>query len=217
VPTPDEARIIDCSPESAQNKPGTNHTITCITSDGFGNPVQFVTTTFTRTDTAGANSSIVGQQTASDGNGMTFITISSSSQGVTTVSGSIPSGPGVSECNAAAGMDENGVPSNDIGKPAGVCSDGVTKTWTNSPSNNGGCWSSYAGTFTDAQRAAVLRLFAANGRHGYAVFIITNSHGGRNWRYYKKFCDAFALANANRETSRNRAVGGLFAHAFTAR
>jgi hypothetical protein len=210
-----EARIIDCSPETAQNKPGTNHTITCITSDGFGNPVANVGTTFTRTDSNGASSSIVGQQTTSDGNGLTFITISSSSVGTTTVTGTIPSG---TECGAAAGVENNGTVGNDAGKPAGVCADTVTKTWTNTPTP--ACdrnWSSYLGTdFTDAQRPHVIQVLNANGRHGYAAFVIINSHGTRLWRYYKKFLDCFAKANANRETSRNRMIS-LFPHAFTAR
>lgn len=199
-----EARIIDCSPETDTNPPGTQHTVTCATTDGFGNPVSGVTTTFTRTDAGGANSAIIAQSTSSDTNGTTFITISSSTAGTTTVSGTIPAGP-TTECGAAAGVDENGAVSNDTGKPAGVCSDGVTKTWSTTQGLQ--CWDADLRSWSPTRYLSQVRpALVANGRHGYSAVVTRFSTGGTAYHVYKRFCDRFARANADRETSRNRQI-----------
>lgn len=118
-----EARIIDCEPETQNQQTGANATVTCTVTDGFGNPVQGVTVTFTRSEANGSTSAIVTQQTTTDANGVAFITISSTTPGTTTVTGTISNA--TTECGAAAGAPG----ANDVGKPAGVCSDSADVVW----------------------------------------------------------------------------------------
>ncbi len=39
--TPDDARNIECDPETATNPTGTSHVVTCTATDQFGNPTPF--------------------------------------------------------------------------------------------------------------------------------------------------------------------------------
>lgn len=123
-----EARIIDCEPETQTRQVNTQATVTCTVTDGLTNPVAGVAVTFSRTEAGGSTSTIVSQQTTTDANGVTFITVNSATPGTTTVTGAIQSA--TTECEELAGAGQGG---NDTGKPAGVCSDSTNVVWQTSP------------------------------------------------------------------------------------
>ncbi|HVF54373.1 MAG TPA: Ig-like domain-containing protein [Actinomycetota bacterium] len=123
VSAPALARTIDCSPETATNPPGTTHTISCVVTDRFGNPVQGVNVTATE-DGPGRFSGASTVATNANGVAEFVITTSTNETGTQTVTASLPGNRTdntVEECERAAGSP--------AGTAAGVCSDSVTKTW----------------------------------------------------------------------------------------
>jgi Ca2+-binding RTX toxin-like protein len=123
VPVPAEARTIACLPKTESDPVRTNHDVTCTVTDGLTNAVPGVAVTWTKTDAGGATSSFVFQSTTTDANGHVSATITSTTTGTTTLQGGIAAAS--TECGASA----NGPGPLDQGKPAGKCTDSVTKTW----------------------------------------------------------------------------------------
>jgi Ca2+-binding RTX toxin-like protein len=124
TPAPAEARIIDCTPKSAGNSPGTVHEIVCQATDGFANAVPGVTVSWSKADSGGASSVFVSQATTTDAGGRARARIRSDTAGTTSVTGSISSSS--TECENGAGQPDPA----DSGKAAGRCADTVTKTWS---------------------------------------------------------------------------------------
>jgi hypothetical protein len=123
------ARIIDCEPEEADNTSGTTHVVTCTVTDRAANPVSNVEVTFTET---GPGRFAPGGQTfvdTTDSSGMATADLATTAeeegdQSVTgTITDEVAGAPVVApvECLRAA--------NDPAGAPAGVCSDGVVKTW----------------------------------------------------------------------------------------
>ena len=118
-----EPRVLDCGPETASPEVGSQHAITCVVVDRFGDPVAGEGVTVT---TSGVGS--VGSTTlTTDAAGTVTITASSFQLGAQNVTATLDDDltgaePGeVDECDRAA---------NDPGgAPAGTCSDEVTATW----------------------------------------------------------------------------------------
>lgn len=118
------ARVIDCNPETATNPPGTTHTITCIVTDRFGNPVQGVAVTATE-EGPGRFAGAATVTTNASGVAEFVITSSANETGTQTVTANLPGNrtdTTVEECERAAGSPTGTT-------TAGVCSDQVTKTW----------------------------------------------------------------------------------------
>lgn len=121
------ARVIDCTPETATNPPGTTHTVACVVTDRFGNPVQGVAVTATEAGVGrfADGSSTQTRNTDASGRAEFVITTSSNETGTQTVTATLPGNrtdTTVEECERAAGSPTGTT-------TAGVCSDEVTKTW----------------------------------------------------------------------------------------
>jgi hypothetical protein len=121
VPSAANARVLDAEPEEATNAPGTNHAVTATVTDRFGNGVPGVTVTFIETGpgrfrTGGSTVTVV---TDANGEAVAEVTSDLTETGDQTITASIDAA--ATDCELAAGTP--------AGAPAGVCSDGVTKTW----------------------------------------------------------------------------------------
>jgi len=115
-----DARNISLTPETATNEPGTNHELTALVTDRFGNPRPGITVTWQRT---GAGS-FVSTETTTNANGEARAVITSAAEGTTQVTSSITPGADV-DCDDAGSTDPN--------DPAGNCSDSASKTWAVTP------------------------------------------------------------------------------------
>lgn len=121
---PTSGRSISCTPETATNRTGTEHVVTCTVVDQAGQPLQYETVTFT---TSGPGR-IVGATTAeSDFQGRVHVRVTSSESGTQTITATIADDLNgnepneVDECDRAAG--------DPAGSVAGQCSDSVTATY----------------------------------------------------------------------------------------
>lgn len=122
VAPPSSARTIDLEPESGTNEPATEHEVTAVVYDGFGNPVEGVTVTFAE-DGAGRfvdGGAQVVRTTNADGEARARTTTGRNETGTQTITASLSASS--TECDEPANSPEQG-------DPEGVCSDTVTKTW----------------------------------------------------------------------------------------
>lgn len=119
-----DARTLDCEPETATNPVNTQHTITCTALNSAGQPVAGEGVTFT---SAGVGT-LTANSATTDKNGVVTATITSSQEGTQTVTGTLTDDLNGNEPNE---VDECDRLANDpAGTPAGACADSVTKTWT---------------------------------------------------------------------------------------
>ena len=140
--TPSQARTIDCEPESARNRVGSEHTVTCTVRDANGQPSQGEGVTFSE-DGPGEFTS--PQQRNTNAQGQVTATTTSNQAGTQTITGTLTAAtqgePDTDECDRAAN-DPQGV-------PAGQCSDTVEKTWRRGARvESGPCKNFFQGTRT---------------------------------------------------------------------
>lgn len=120
--TPSLARTIDCEPETAANRVGTRHLVTCTVRDANGDPVSGEGVTFTED---GPGSFVGPTQANTDANGQATATTTSDEAGDQTITGAL-----TSSTEGEPDTDECDKPANDPqGADAGACSDTVAKTW----------------------------------------------------------------------------------------
>jgi protocatechuate 3,4-dioxygenase beta subunit len=119
---PSQARSIDCEPEDAVNRIGTDHTVTCTVKDASGNPIQGEGVRFTE-DGPGTFTTPTDRTT--DSQGHVTATTTSDEAGTESITGTLVAAtegePDTDECDRQAGDPS--------GAPAGNCSDTVQKTW----------------------------------------------------------------------------------------
>jgi hypothetical protein len=120
-------RVINAEPETDTNPPGTVHEIVATVTDQFGNPVSGVQVTFTETGpgTFRTGGSTFTATTDASGQARAEVTTLATETGTQEITASLTTGAGVDECERAAG--------DPAGAPAGVCSDTVTKIWSEAP------------------------------------------------------------------------------------
>ena len=118
-----EGRVIDCGPETASPEVATQHTITCVVVDRFGEPIAGEGVTVTTSGVGTVNATTL----TTDAAGTVTIDASSFQLGTQMVVATLTddlegSEPGeADECDRAA--------NDPTGAAAGVCSDDVSVTW----------------------------------------------------------------------------------------
>lgn len=140
--TPSQARTIDCEPESARNRIGTEHSVTCTVRDGNGRPAQGEGVTFSE---EGPGDFTTPQQRNTNAQGQVTATTTSNQAGTQTITGTLTAAtqgePDTDECDRAANDPQ--------GAPAGQCSDTVEKTWRRGARvQSGPCKNFFQGTRT---------------------------------------------------------------------
>ncbi|HUP68558.1 MAG TPA: Ig-like domain-containing protein [Acidimicrobiales bacterium] len=147
VNAPADARVIDLTPNTATNPPGTTHQVTATVTDRFGNPVAGILLNFSETGPGRFNSgpstepSAINATTGTNGQVIVETTTLTSETGTQQITGTIPhttSATPDEQCEFGANQqpdDTNQPPDADTnldvvaGTPAGVCTETVTKTW----------------------------------------------------------------------------------------
>jgi Ca2+-binding RTX toxin-like protein len=140
---PSQARTIDCTPETAANRVGRQHTVTCTVRDSNGDPAQGEGVTFTE---QGPGELTSPTEATSNSSGQVTATTTSNERGTQSITGTLTSSlqgePDTDECDRAANDPQ--------GAPAGQCSDTVEKTWRRGPRvDSGPCRNFFQGTRTD--------------------------------------------------------------------
>ncbi|HWC14881.1 MAG TPA: Ig-like domain-containing protein [Actinomycetota bacterium] len=135
-------RAIDCDPDAASNRVGTEHTVTCTVRDANGQPAQGEGVTFTED---GPGDFTTPTQRTTNSQGQVTATTTSNDAGTQRITGTLSAAnegePDADECERAAGDPQ--------GAPAGRCSDTVEKTWTRGNRVGGGaCKGFFQGTRT---------------------------------------------------------------------
>ncbi len=140
------ARNITCTPERAVNEPGTDHVVSCLVTDRFGNPIAGVSVTLSETgpgrvtsanpvvtNASGEAEFVVSSTVAEEGDQQITATITAPR--TTTGPGGAFTTAVDDPCEAAQGQlvnPETGAPATGqpaANAPAGNCADTVTKTW----------------------------------------------------------------------------------------
>ena len=136
----DDARTIDCTPESAVNPPGTQHVITCTLRDRLNNPMTLNFECITVTESGPGRFRAFTFTGCTDANGQVEFVVESTVNEVGTqtilaaidddVDDTTPLTRDATEqqdeCDAVAG---NPAVTGSPGAPEGNCADEVTKTW----------------------------------------------------------------------------------------
>jgi hypothetical protein len=154
-----EGRTIDCEPESAVNTINSNHTVTCVVKDRFGDPVEGTSVTFSE---SGSGTFVGPEQQITDAQGEAEATFTSDETGTQTITGTLTedTGPGepneVDECDRAAG--------DPAGAPEGMCSDQVSKTWTEPGGRNIDCEPETATNQTGTEHTVICTVTDAAGQ-----------------------------------------------------
>ena len=123
-----EGRNIDCTPDSATNPTGTDHTVTCTVTNAAGEPVSGEGVTWTETGPGDFKSP---PESTTDANGQAEAVVTSMETGQQSITATLTDDTGtgepddIDECDRAA--------SDPSGTTAGNCSDTVTKTWQEGP------------------------------------------------------------------------------------
>ena len=137
------ARSINCAPETARNRTGRDHSVTCTVRDATGQPALGEGVTFTE-DGPGQITSPAQANTNAEGR--VQVTTTSDRRGTQTITATLTVAnegePDTDECERAAG--------DPAGSPQGNCSDSVEKTWTRGKRvRSGPCKNFFTGTRTD--------------------------------------------------------------------
>jgi Ca2+-binding RTX toxin-like protein len=126
APPAREARIIGCTPDQVEIDTGTEQSVMCSVSDGFGNPVAGAPVVWSIGGESAKDASFVSKTEVTDAQGTVAATVTSSASGRIIVKAGLKRRS--SECRASDGEPDPF----DHGKSPGVCADAASLQWASS-------------------------------------------------------------------------------------